>query len=77
MPVKLQALQIPFKIKTNIIYFDLTTKKISGTQLVFKMEKMGIKFFETSPNRFRLVTHYGIIRKDVERILIILRGMVN
>ena len=36
---KIDGLSIDInKIKTNIIYFDLTTKKISGTLLVFNME---------------------------------------
>jgi len=53
-------------IKTNIIYFELDTTKISGKKLVDEMEKVGVKFLETSPNRFRLVTHYGITEKDIQ-----------
>jgi len=53
------------KIKTNIIYFKLNSKKINGRQLVQKMENCGIKFFETEFNKFRLVTHLGITKKHI------------
>ena len=33
------------------------------------MLNQGIKFLETSPNRFRLVTHYGIMREDILKTL--------
>jgi len=57
------------KIKTNIIYFGLNSSKISGSQLVSAMENQGIKFFETSPNTFRLVTHHGITNRDIEKTI--------
>ena len=53
------------KVQTNIIYFGLNSPKLTGSQLVSKMENRGIKFFETNPNIFRLVTHYGITAEDV------------
>ena len=65
------------KVQTNIIYFGLNSPKLTGSQLVSKMEGRGIKFFETSSNRFRLVTHYGITRDDIEKTLEVLDKMVN
>ena len=65
------------KVQTNIIYFGLNSPKLTGSQLVSKMENRGIKFFETSSNRFRLVTHYGITRNDIEKTLEVLDKMVN
>ena len=53
------------RVQSNIIYFSLTTPKLKGESLVSSMEKEGVKFFETSPNRFRLVTHYGVSGEDV------------
>ena len=63
-------------IKTNIIYFELDTTKISGKKLVDEMEKVGVKFLETSPNRFRLVTHYGITEKDIQFTLSSLNSII-
>ena len=57
------------KVKTNILYFDLASNKITGSQLVGDMENKGVKFFETSPNQFRLVTHYGITPDCVKKTL--------
>ncbi|MEO0185051.1 MAG: low-specificity L-threonine aldolase, partial [candidate division WOR-3 bacterium] len=44
------------KVKTNIIYFDLISEKISADELLEKMEEKGIRFLSTGPNRFRMVT---------------------
>jgi len=65
------------KVQTNIIYFGLNSSKLTGSQLVSKMDSRGIKFFEISSNRFRLVTHYGITRDDIEKTLEVLDKMVN
>jgi threonine aldolase len=65
------------KVQTNIIYFGLNSPKLTGSQLVSKMDNRGIKFFEISSNRFRLVTHYGITRDDIEKTLEVLDKMVN
>ncbi len=54
------------KVKTNIIYFDLISNKISAQDLLKKMEEKGIKFLSTGPNRFRMVTHYGITEEDIK-----------
>tara|TARA_Y100001968_G_scaffold296196_1_gene304220 strand:+ start:946 stop:1983 length:1038 start_codon:yes stop_codon:yes gene_type:complete len=56
-------------IKTNIIFFELKTDQISAKEFVEKMLNKGIKFLETSPNRFRLVTHYGITKEDIFKTL--------
>jgi threonine aldolase len=65
------------KVQTNIVYFGLNAPKLTGSQLVSKMESRGIKFFETNPNNFRLVTHYGITRDDIEKALVTLKNMVK
>ena len=57
------------KVKTNIIYFELKSKTISSTALLTKMKNSGILFFEVSPNKYRLVTHYGITKSDIKYTL--------
>ena len=61
------------KVKTNIVFFELATDKLSASELVNKMSEKNIKFFETSPNRFRLVTHYGITDDDINNTLTYLK----
>lgn len=65
------------KIKTNIIFFELKTGKISAENFVTEMLSKGIKFLETSPNRFRLVTHYGITSDDISKTLIEFKKYLN
>ena len=57
------------KVKTNIIYFELKSKTISSKELLTKMKNSGILFFEVSPNKYRLVTHYGITKSDIKYTL--------
>jgi threonine aldolase len=54
------------RVMTNILYFDLDTDKVRAEDLVSEMNRKGIKFLSTGPRRFRMVTHYGISREDIE-----------
>ena len=68
---KIKGLSVQLNlVQTNIIFFKLETDEITAQALVESMNSKGIKFFETSPNRFRLVTHYGITKKDIYKTLI-------
>ena len=53
------------KVKTNIMYFELKSDTVSSKHLLKEMQNQGILFFEVSPNRYRLVTHYGITESDI------------
>ncbi len=65
------------KVKTNIIYFDLISNKISSRDLLKKMEDKGIKFLNTEPNRFRMVTHYGITEEDIKLTIESLKKLLS
>ena len=68
---KIKGLSVQLNlVQTNIIFFKLESDEITAQTLVESMNSKGIKFFETSPNRFRLVTHYGITKKDIYKTLI-------
>ena len=77
----------PENIKTNILYFDIEKGKDRGEELArqtknidmypFKITLDNILFFESRPSRFRLVTHYGITRDDIEKALVTLKNMVK
>ena len=74
-------------IKSNILYFDIVARKNRSKKLnqqtsninIYPFEIIidNIHFFESRPNSFRLVTHYGITRKDVDKILVVLGDMVK
>jgi threonine aldolase len=57
------------KIKTNIIYFKLDHPKINSESLLDIMSKKNIRFFELGPNWFRLVTHSGISKENIDYVL--------
>ena len=59
----------PKMIQTNIIYFSLDHSKISSELLLDKMLKKNIHFFELGPNWFRLVTHAGISKDDINFVV--------
>ena len=75
---QIKGLTIDMKrVQTNIIYFGLNSSKLTGSLLVTKMENKGLNFFETSPNRFRMVTHYGITKDSVKKTLQLLKGVLD
>ena len=59
----------PKMIKTNIIYFSLDHSKITSELLLDKMLKKNIHFFELGPSWFRLVTHAGISKDDINFVV--------
>ena len=65
------------KVHTNIIYFDLVNKNLTADALVTKLEKRGVRFLRTGPNRLRMVTHYGISADDIDTTLAVLREVMQ
>lgn len=74
---EIEGLQIDLsRVRTNIIYFDVSSKKTSVEQIRDGLEKRGIKVLPTGPDRFRMVTHYGIDEEDVDRTISGLKEVV-
>ena len=69
-------------VKVEIIngpigFFRLNDSRSNlSDQLVEIMKNKGILFFEVSPNRYRLVTHYGINSNDIEKVLTIFNEII-
>lgn len=64
-------------VKTNIIYFDVDSDKMSMEQIRTGLERNGIKVLPTGPARFRMVTHYGIQANDVDRTIAALKEIMH
>ena len=74
-------------IKSNILYFDIKKRRTLNAELSRQTDNKdqypidvvqdNIYFLETSPRRFRLVTHYGISREDIENTLRMLKGLLG
>ena len=85
---QIEGLSIGYEnIKTNILYFDINKRKSRSRKLAMQTQNRNqypfdinldnIRFFETSPNHFRLVTHYGITGIDIEKTLLVLGEMMK
>ena len=57
------------RVKTNIIYFSLDHPKVGGALLLEEMAEKNIHFFELGPSWFRLVTHAGVSKGDVDDVV--------
>ena len=64
-------------VQTNIIYFDLTSEKLTTETLVKRLADKGIKMLALGPSRLRAVTHYGIIAEDINVTLKALHKIVK
>jgi threonine aldolase len=65
------------RVQTNILYFDLVNDAMKPEELQRRMAAKGIKFLQTGPSRFRMVTHYGIRPEHIETTLKILNAQMK
>lgn len=56
----------PEKVRTNIVYMDLTSG-ISSEEAVRKLEKAGVRVLAAGAHRLRAVTHYQITNRHVDK----------
>jgi threonine aldolase len=59
----------PDKVKTNIIYFDLTDTSLTDEQFIKGLDKKGVRLLGLGPAHFRMVTHYGINSEGIDSTL--------
>ncbi len=60
---------VPCWRRTNIVYVELESERMTHEQLVSGLAEKGVMVLVTAPHRFRMVTHYGITREDIEAVL--------
>jgi threonine aldolase len=65
------------RIKTNILFFDFITDRLTPEEFMAGLEERGIKCSHPGPSRFRMVTHYGIDSDDIHRTLECLREVMD
>jgi threonine aldolase len=61
---------------TNMVYFRSASTAVSADRLIGASGAEGVRFLEIGPNRFRMVTHYGIDAKDIVRTIEVMRRIV-
>jgi threonine aldolase len=59
----------PVRVKTNIVYFDLTWEKYTAPLLVERLAAEGVKLLPTGPRQLRAVTNCHVSPEDVEYAL--------
>ena len=65
------------RVRTNIIYFDITDPSMTAEEIRDGLENRSIKALPTGPQRFRMVTHYGIDTEDVDRVIAALKEIMG
>jgi threonine aldolase len=65
-------------VKTNIVYFELTSSRLIAETFLSRLETKGVRFLQTGgPKRFRMVTHYGIEAEDIDATLTVLQEVMK
>jgi len=66
----------PSSVKTNIVIFGVQAQ-VAEQEVVARLAERGVKVGVIGPGRLRAVTHYGITRQDIDRALVIIRGVMK
>ena len=62
-------------VQTNIVMFDWVSGKTPAADLLPRFLEKGVRFIQLGERRFRLVTHYGIDRSDIDYALEVFRAV--
>ncbi|MDH7489808.1 MAG: low-specificity L-threonine aldolase [Anaerolineae bacterium] len=65
------------RVQSNILIFGLAADRFTPQQLVARCAQDGLKFQAIEGGQFRMVTHYGIEREDIDAALLILKRVVR
>ena len=74
---KIQGIHLRNKVQTNIVYLDLNELGITGDQFREKMYNHGIRTGGGKLPEARLVTHRGITKDNIQKIIETTRIIVN
>lgn len=64
------------RVKTNIVFFDVTNH-LTAHQLAERTARAGVLVGVAGEKRIRVVTHYGIERKDIDAAVTIIRHAMS
>ena len=66
----------PSVVETNIIMIDMAKPELNAQHVASEVTRAGVKVNASSPKRIRAVTHYGIVREDIDRALVTWRKVM-
>jgi threonine aldolase len=64
-------------VQTNIVVVELTSERMTQEEVVAGLEEKGVLVVPWTKGRIRLVTHYGVERRDIEEALQIISDFVK
>ncbi len=59
----------PQAVKTNMVFFEFRATGVTPEQFVARLRERGVWLSSSDLHRFRVVTHYGITRQDIDTVL--------
>ncbi len=59
----------PERVRTNMVYAEVTQKDMPSTALAKKLETEGVRLLPVGPNKLRAVTHYHVTSDDIGVVL--------
>jgi len=60
----------PDRIRTNIVYFNITKPDLTGMDLSERLNTAGVRVLPTGPQQLRAVTQYHVSASDIETALL-------
>lgn len=67
----------PDSVRTNMVYFDLVSKRFNDDEFLGCCQQAGIGFLSLQKGKFRMVTHVGIEPQDIETALAVLGKVMS
>ncbi len=67
----------PDRVRTNIVYFDVSKPGLSAAELLRQLEREGIRMLATGARTIRAVTHYEVTAADIDHALSMLAKLMN
>lgn len=67
----------PARVRTNILYIDLADRRFSDQEFMARLKTRGVLLSYTGPARFRMLTHFGIGKTQIDAALAVLRDVMQ
>jgi threonine aldolase len=55
--------------QTNIVFWQLADPMLEANDLIFELNRLGIRVMELGKGKIRAVTHYGVTEQEIDRAL--------
>jgi threonine aldolase len=59
----------PATVQSNMVFLEVPLEMANAAEFVKDLGKLGVKVNPPSRQRVRMVTHYGILRKDIDYVI--------